>query len=258
MSNSTEDLNAYGLSLVDDSLLFSIVAVDLSGPITGAYFFQGVADAPSDQLFTICSPCNGFYLNGTWPNSAGIISENADIGIYISLGTAANVNGEVRGRVVVPFPPPPPFLGVTELSGPARDAHGISTYSLAQVDGDLSYSIVATNLSGPITAAHFHEGATDDNGPIIATICAPCPGRGDRLVGVWANTSSYTEELAAGGVYINLHTAANPDGEIRGQVTTPAPSPSAGGRAPAAPAAGLAAALALHLAVLFASAARRS
>jgi hypothetical protein len=145
-------------------------------------------------------------------------------------------------------------LGVTELAGPARDAHGISTYSLTQADGNLAYSIVATNLSGLITAAHFHEGTASENGPVIATICAPCLG--DNLKGVWTNTSAYSDALAAGGVYINLHTVANPDGEIRGQVT--APVSAASGRAAAAAAAGLTAALAVHIAVLLASATWRS
>jgi hypothetical protein len=256
VSNATNDSKAYGLahlSLVNESLLFSIVAVDLSGPITAAYLVRGKAAAPGDQLFTICnqSQCNSSYLTGTWQNASTPLTENAEIGVYINLCTAANVEGEVRGRLVVPLPDPPPFLGVTELSGRARDAHGIATYALNQVDGNLSYSIVATNLSGPITAAHFHAGAADENGPVIATICAPC--RGNRLDGVWSNVSDNSVALAAGGIYLNLHTAANPDGEIRGQVT----SAAAGGRAPAA-AAGLAAALALHLAVLLASAARRS
>ncbi len=259
VSNATNanESKAYGLAslaLVNDSLIFSIVAVDLSGPITGAYFFRGEAAAAGDQLFTICnqSRCESSYLTGTWPNASTFLSEKENVGVYINLCTAANINGEVSGRIIVPFPDPPPFLGVTELSGPARDAHGIATYSLSQFDGNLSYTIVATNLSGPITAAHFHEGtAAESNGSVIATICAPCLS--NHLHGVWTNTSAYSEALAAGGVYINLHTAANPAGEIRGQVTG-----AAGGGRAAAAAAGLASALALHLAVLLASAARRS
>ena len=59
----------------------------------------------------------------------------------------------------------------------------------------------------------LHVGsAAGESGPAIATICSPCTGsvHDAALYGVWANTAAYTaaNALAAGGVYVDLHTAA--------------------------------------------------
>jgi CHRD domain len=74
-----------------------------------------------------------------------------------------------------------------------------------------------SGLSGPATAAHFHgPAAIGANAtvalPWAAPIRSPLEGRATL-------TPAQAADLLAGRWYANVHTAANPGGEVRGQIT---------------------------------------
>jgi len=76
-------------------------------------------------------------------------------------------------------------------------------------------TVSTTGILG--TEAHIHEGARGSNGPAIIALTKS----GDAFVAP-RDARLSEEQLAsfmAGNLYINVHTAANPLGEIRGQVT---------------------------------------
>jgi CHRD domain len=81
----------------------------------------------------------------------------------------------------------------------------------------LSWKVTYSGLTGPATAAHFHgpAGATDKAGVAVAIPNATTsPVEGSATL-----TDAQAADLTAGKYYVNIHTAANPGGEIRGQVT---------------------------------------
>jgi len=72
-----------------------------------------------------------------------------------------------------------------------------------------------SNLSGPVTAAHFHTGEAGKNGGVAI----PIPGADKpSFEGSATLTDAQAADLMAGRLYVNVHTAANKAGEIRGQV----------------------------------------
>jgi hypothetical protein len=77
----------------------------------------------------------------------------------------------------------------------------------------LTYTANYKDLTGPAVAAHFHSAATPGgNGPpIVPTVVTPSPIKGTATL-----TDAQIADFAAGKVYFNVHTAANPGGEIRG------------------------------------------
>ena len=82
----------------------------------------------------------------------------------------------------------------------------------------LSYTLTFEELSGPATAAHFHgPAAAGVNAGVLVPLTPP-------IVSPYHGTATLTDdqvkELMAGKFYANVHTAANPGGEIRAQILT--------------------------------------
>ncbi|MCP3384522.1 CHRD domain-containing protein [Bradyrhizobium sp. CCGUVB4N] len=102
---------------------------------------------------------------------------------------------------------------------PANASAGTGT---ADIDYDaatkkLSWKVTYSGLSGPATAAHFHGPAeAGKNAGVMVPIpgIATSPAEGSATL-----TDAQASDLQAGKLYVNIHTAANPGGEIRGQVT---------------------------------------
>ena len=81
----------------------------------------------------------------------------------------------------------------------------------------LRWKVNYTGLSGPATAAHFHgpAGVGANAGVVL-----PWPGPvTSPMEGSATLTPSQAADLEAGRWYANIHTAAHPGGEVRGQMT---------------------------------------
>lgn len=102
---------------------------------------------------------------------------------------------------------------------PANTSAGTGT---ADIDYDaatkkLSWKLTYSGLSGPATAAHFHgpaEAGKNSGVAVAIPNATSSPVEGSATL-----TDAQPADLLAGKYYVNVHTAANPGGEIRGQVT---------------------------------------
>ncbi|MDP9097150.1 MAG: CHRD domain-containing protein [Pseudomonadota bacterium] len=98
---------------------------------------------------------------------------------------------------------------------PAKQAAGTGTGTMT-LDGDkLTYEITYMGLTGAATAAHIHGPA--DAGA-NAGVAVPFPSPASPIKGTVTLTPQQVSDLKAGKDYVNVHTAANPGGEIRGQI----------------------------------------
>lgn len=82
---------------------------------------------------------------------------------------------------------------------------------------DMEWRLRVSDLSGPVTAAHFHGPAAPGTN---AGVAVPITG---TFVGTWQRgeaklTDAQAADLMAGRWYVNIHTATFPGGEIRGQL----------------------------------------
>ena len=85
---------------------------------------------------------------------------------------------------------------------------------MAMLEGkNLTYTVNYKDLTGPVVAAHFHDAPAPggDGPPIVPATASPSPIKGSATL-----TDAQIADLNAGKVYFNVHTTANPGGEIRG------------------------------------------
>ena len=98
--------------------------------------------------------------------------------------------------------------------GTKRGASGRFTATLNGTA--LTWKLTFKHLSGDATAAHIHIGARRVAGIVIVPLCTPCASPATGVAGL---TTDQVKDVLAGKYYVNVHTAKNPAGEIRGQIT---------------------------------------
>ena len=128
---------------------------------------------------------------------------------------AASGSGEAQTQFTAAL------TGAQEVPPVATSATGAGFFTLTPAG--VTFSIRVEGLTGAISAAHFHVGPPGVNGPIVRTI----PFVAGTAAGIWQATdpepltAAHIAALLAGNLYVNVHTGAHPDGEIRGQLRVP-------------------------------------
>ena len=112
--------------------------------------------------------------------------------------------------------------GAKEVPPVITNANGIFLGTFNSDSKTLTITGEYQNLSGPATMAHIHGPAdTASIAPIVFTLsfAGGTPDTNGTLSGSFTLTDAQLADLDAGKYYVNIHTAANPNGEIRGQIT---------------------------------------
>ena len=107
--------------------------------------------------------------------------------------------------------------GKSEVPAVTSAGKGTADLDYDAASKKLSWKLTYSGLSGPATAAHFHGPA--EAGKNAGVAVAIPNATSSPVEGSATLTDAQAADLAAGKYYINVHTAANPAGEIRGQVT---------------------------------------
>jgi Cu/Zn superoxide dismutase len=101
-------------------------------------------------------------------------------------------------------------------SGITSAGKGTGTFSYAADTHTLTYTVKYEGLTGPAVAAHIHGPAEPGAN---AGVVVPFANAASPITGTATLTDAQAAELKAGKYYVNIHTAANKGGEIRGQIT---------------------------------------
>jgi CHRD domain len=107
--------------------------------------------------------------------------------------------------------------GADEVPANTTKGTGKVTASLDTATKVFSYKVTYSGLTGPATMAHFHgPAAPGANAPPVVPV--PMTALANPMKGTATLTDAQIADLEAGNWYFNIHTAANPGGEIRGQL----------------------------------------
>jgi Cu/Zn superoxide dismutase len=114
------------------------------------------------------------------------------------------------------------FSASQEVPATVSTATGSATYSYTHYNRTLSYTFTWSGLTGNATLAHIHGKATRGfSAGVFQDFAAAIP---KTAAGTYSGTllidgfAIKEEDLLAGLYYFNIHTAANPGGEIRAQI----------------------------------------
>ena len=109
--------------------------------------------------------------------------------------------------------------GASEVPPNQTTGSGTVTVTFDPATKQLSWEGSYSGTTGPVTAAHIHGPAEPGkNAGVVMWISEkgqpfPSPFKGSATL-----TDAQASELMSGQYYINIHTAANPGGELRGQL----------------------------------------
>jgi hypothetical protein len=100
-----------------------------------------------------------------------------------------------------------------------KNQAGHGTFTGTLVGTKLTWKLTFAKLTGPAAAAHIHTGAMGKAGGVAVALCGPCTS---GQTGTATITAALLKTIQKHGTYVNVHTAKNPNGEIRGQVVAKA------------------------------------
>ena len=131
------------------------------------------------------------------------------LGVLALLALAACANMMSSGGTTVSLA----LTGSEEVPPISVSGSGSGSFTIG-ADGSVTGSVTTMGVSG--TAAHIHQGARGQNGPVIIpltkdgnTYTAPA---GAKL------TEAQLQAFKEGNLYVNVHTAQNKGGEVRAQL----------------------------------------
>ncbi len=109
--------------------------------------------------------------------------------------------------------------GSSEVPPNQTAGTGSVTVTFDPATKELTWSGNYSGMTGPVTAAHIHGPAEPGkNAGVVMWISTKGQPFPSSFKGSATLTDAQASELMSGQYYINIHTAANPGGEIRGQL----------------------------------------
>jgi hypothetical protein len=120
----------------------------------------------------------------------------------------------------------------TGVPAGARGAFTGQVVEVRNAKARLTWRLTFRKLSGRAAAAHIHTGKAGKAGGVMVALCGPCRS-GQR--GTARVTRTQLRTIRRGNAYVNVHTARNPGGEIRGQLDATRTSSGSGGSPPPPP-----------------------
>jgi len=133
------------------------------------------------------------------PLGAALIFAIPVFASYSTLAVAVDVKLTLAGDQEVP---------------PVKSAGTGSGTIIVGTDRSVSGSVMTTGITG--TAAHIHEAAAGQNGPVIIPLTQA--GNTYTVPAGAKLTDAQFASFQAGKLYVNVHTTANPGGEMRAQL----------------------------------------
>jgi hypothetical protein len=211
--------------------VFEIACTHNLAAAVAAHIHRGFPDVAGPIVFPFGDPA---AIAATWDLSVEEAIRLIAGGYYVNVHSPAHPAGEIRGQLLPDQPVAEgleimgfPLTGGQEVPAVDTEAEGacfalielgptvIPGSEQGEVDLFCAHSVVSP------TAAHIHEQVRGIAGPIVVPFPDPTS---PIIVQDIAFDDALATPLRSGDLYVNVHTAAHPPGEIRGQMDSCASS----------------------------------
>jgi hypothetical protein len=217
--------NAIGIVIID--LYRNMERADIFAQFTGLNslvvgfsLFQGTPSVNGLELANYDTVINGNVINIEVDDSI-FLNDLMAGNVYVNVRTQNNLTGELRGQFSTSnkLAFDMRLDGAQETPPTASFATGLGIMTTNGTMDTLWYDIIFDSLTATPTAAHFHTGAEGAPGPVVIDLTSSISG--NRISGFLTDPAipaDFINNALMGNVYVNIHNANYPNGEIRGQV----------------------------------------
>ncbi|HEX6087066.1 MAG TPA: CHRD domain-containing protein [Thermoanaerobaculia bacterium] len=218
-SGSTARGGCYGQFDSAASSLSLVCTHNVESPAI-AHIHRALPGANGPIVFDVGDPISP--IEATWTGmTPGDVADLLAGRLYLNIHAAGRPDGEIRGQILprtvdaFTFP----ANGGQEVPPNSSPATGNCSADLAN---DASFvSVRCTHNVGGVTSTHLHVAPPGVDGPVIFNFPNTTPFSGDVPL-----TPRLVADFAAGFLYVNIHSTAFVDGEIRGQLIAGAVAPA--------------------------------
>lgn len=203
------------LSSSQNSLDYHITYANLQGTFTASHIHLGAIGVGGSVVEPITT-YTGNTAAGTWasiPDS--LVVDMIKGNLYVNVHSSVHPSGEIRGQLMLNYD----NAMAADLGGsqevPALSVTGSGTSWLTLKDDTLWYQITVAGLTSNLSSANFYNQQLGFNGSVMA----PITFSDSTASSFWPDLPDTTiSEILKQECYINVNTANNSTGEIRGQV----------------------------------------
>jgi CHRD domain len=212
----------------------TITVSNLGSPINNFHIHKGAAGVAGPVVLNLIG-LGGTFVNGTMtgtfpvdPTTAQEMVQNP-ANFYVNVHTTAFPNGAIRGQLAFASGGPVTYAaelrGANEVPATGSSAFGSAFVTIDTINNNLQWEVNTSGIVSP-TLSHIHRGAAGISGPVLinfATSAAQIPnGRTNGTIDISpldiSDRTALASAATANGYYVNVHSAAFPTGEIRGQL----------------------------------------
>jgi plastocyanin len=228
-------MGTFNLSPDESELEVNVIFSGLANTLTNAHLHYGAAGVSGPVAVGIMDLRDGNAFQGKLDVGSipGSFLDSLDMGrVFVLLHTDAYPADEIRGQLV----PAKPLAfdtwlntgnEVTGVDPATPGARGLASVQVNGTTDTLWFSILLDSLSDELTGAHFHLGMENEDGPVVVPLTDFIHGnsitgwlsRDDEMFLGDMGFNEFITDMLKGNIYLNLHTALNPPGEVRGQVS---------------------------------------
>jgi len=197
----------------------------LSGPITGCHIHTGLAGTSGGVYINFANDIDGNELRASVTLPPDFMQQALGKALYLNVHTSANPGGEIRGQLELQSDVfySIALNGFQEVPSVTTDSYGAGYLTYSPGSTTARYRIVLNGLGGTPTASHIHVGTATNNGAVVVPLTIVSNTLIQGEIDLTTVPSDFFQNLEAEGLYANVHTAAHPGGEIRGQLLAKGP-----------------------------------